>query len=165
MIPNSYCHACGTLYKNDAWPRTCDNCNMQMWKRTNPVAVVLQPVFDGRHKGILLGRRTIDPQAGTWGLPGGFVEFGETIEAAALRELYEEMGIKSKLLRFSHSFADNKGILLTFLEAVPKSIIDIEQDFKPSPECDAYLIAYTPRELSFDSHTEALDIWLSNHTY
>ena len=138
---------------------------MEVLQRTNPVAVVLQPVFDGGHKGILLGRRTIDPQAGTWGLPGGFVEFGETTEAAALRELHEEMGIKSQLLRFVHSFADSKGILLTFLEAAPMSIADVEASFKPSAECDAYLIAFTPRELSFQSHTEALDIWLSNHTY
>ena len=39
-------------------------------------------------------RRGIEPSKGLWAFPGGFLEKGETIERAAIRELYEETGIK-----------------------------------------------------------------------
>jgi ADP-ribose pyrophosphatase YjhB (NUDIX family) len=42
----------------------------------------------------LLGKRSIEPRAGYWGYPQGFLEDGETSRQAAVREAYEEMGIK-----------------------------------------------------------------------
>ena len=46
------------------------------------------------HEGqVLLVQRARPPQVGRWTVPGGKVELGETLEAAALRELEEETGI------------------------------------------------------------------------
>lgn len=42
---------------------------------------------------VLLVRRRNPPDAGLWGYPGGHVEPGETVQAAALRELHEETAI------------------------------------------------------------------------
>ena len=45
---------------------------------------------DGR---ILLNRRNIEPGLGRWSFPSGFVDLGETPEAAAVRETWEETGL------------------------------------------------------------------------
>lgn len=44
---------------------------------------------------VLLVRRANPPDAGLWGLPGGKIEPGETLADAALRELFEETGIRA----------------------------------------------------------------------
>ena len=46
---------------------------------------------------VLLIRRGQPPRLGEWSLPGGRIEFGEAVEAAALRELAEETGVVAEL--------------------------------------------------------------------
>jgi 8-oxo-dGTP diphosphatase len=62
------------------------------------VRVGVQPVVvqDGQ---VLLGLRKNTFQAGTWGLPGGHLEPGESIVEGAARELYEETGLLAGEMR------------------------------------------------------------------
>ncbi len=51
-----------------------------------------------RHgRGVVLVKRKNEPYRGKWALPGGFVEYGEKVEHAAVREAMEETGLKVKL--------------------------------------------------------------------
>lgn len=54
------------------------------------VAVLAITVENGK---ALLVQRKNPPDAGLWGFPGGRVEFGETLQQAAERELHEETGV------------------------------------------------------------------------
>lgn len=50
-----------------------------------------------RGKEVLLIRRSKEPRAGEWSLPGGRIEWGERTADAALRELREETGVEARL--------------------------------------------------------------------
>jgi ADP-ribose pyrophosphatase YjhB (NUDIX family) len=64
-----------------------------------PVVGVSIAVFrEGR---VLLATRTKPPFAGVFTLPGGHVEAGESLEAAALRELREEVGVEARVIAFN----------------------------------------------------------------
>jgi mutator protein MutT len=62
-----------------------------------PIAAAIAVVIhDGQ---VLLVRRANPPDVGLWGFPGGKIDAGETIEAAAIRELYEETGVRGEARR------------------------------------------------------------------
>jgi 8-oxo-dGTP diphosphatase len=63
-------------------------------------------VFLIRNGGLLLGKRKNVYGAGTWGLPGGHLETGETMVGAAKRELMEETGLQANSYIFSNFVND-----------------------------------------------------------
>jgi ADP-ribose pyrophosphatase YjhB (NUDIX family) len=78
------------LKKEDPERLVCDSCGFVFYMGPKLVAGALFEL-DG---GVLLVQRAIEPGYGKWTFPGGFVERGETAEAAAEREVLEETGLE-----------------------------------------------------------------------
>jgi 8-oxo-dGTP diphosphatase len=70
------------------------------------VTVDIIVVTRERRPRVLLIRRQHDPFAGAWAIPGGFVDEGEALEAAARRELREETGLQVEELQQIGTFGD-----------------------------------------------------------
>ncbi|MGB5560527.1 MAG: NAD(+) diphosphatase [Paracoccaceae bacterium] len=87
---HGFCAKCGaaTLVGQAGWQRDCPACGAHHFPRTDPVVIML--ITHGNS--VLLGRSPGWPE-GMYSLLAGFVEPGETIEAAVRREVFEEAGI------------------------------------------------------------------------
>ena len=85
-----FCAGCGrpSAIVRGGWTRQCEGCEAEYYPRVDPVVIMLAE-HDGR---LLLGRQPHYPP-GRYSALAGFVEAGETIEAAVARELNEEAGI------------------------------------------------------------------------
>lgn len=71
---------------DDRARHVCTACGAVHYR--NPKVVVgCVPIHEGR---VLLCKRGIEPQRGLWTVPAGFLENGETLRDAAIRECYEE---------------------------------------------------------------------------
>ncbi len=86
-----FCARCGTesQFAMGGWQRDCPACEGHHFPRTDPVVIML--ITHGNN--VLLGRSPGWPE-GMYSLLAGFVEPGETIEAAVRREVFEEAGIR-----------------------------------------------------------------------
>lgn len=84
----AYCPRCGTTNPEPgAIPFHCKNCEFSFY--FGPVAAVGALIIDEQDR-MLLVRRARDPGKEKWGLPGGFVDRGESAEQALAREIEEE---------------------------------------------------------------------------
>ncbi len=72
----------------------------------NPVLTV--DVIIKYKGGIVLVKRNIEPVG--WAIPGGHVEYGETVEQAAIREAKEETNLEVELIRQFHVYSDPKRV-------------------------------------------------------
>ncbi|MDH4320447.1 MAG: NUDIX hydrolase [Desulfobulbaceae bacterium] len=79
----------------------CPNCNADLPRRNPAPTVDVIIEIDG---GIVLIERKNPPHG--WALPGGFVDYGESLEEAARREALEETGLAVELLAQMHTYSD-----------------------------------------------------------
>ncbi|MGC1495478.1 MAG: NAD(+) diphosphatase [Sulfitobacter sp.] len=87
---HQFCARCGqkTHITQGGWQRTCPACGAGHFPRTDPVVIML--ITHGNS--VLMGRSPGWPE-GMYSLLAGFVEPGETLEAAVRREVFEESGV------------------------------------------------------------------------
>ena len=95
-----YCAKCGgeleprVLKPEDRERLACRECGTIRYLDPRVAAGTIT-VHDG---GIVLLRRALAPQIGRWVFPGGYVDRGEPVDVAAVRETREEVGLKVSLI-------------------------------------------------------------------
>ena len=99
-----YCPACGSeKFKIDTFKsKKCEKCKFNyFYNSAGAVPIIIKDKEDN----YLFVRRKYNPMKGTLDLPGGFIDFGETAENCAVREVKEETGIdiQEKDLKFLFS--------------------------------------------------------------
>jgi NAD+ diphosphatase len=94
---HGFCATCGAAsdVAMAGWQRTCPSCGAHHFPRTDPVVIMLVT----RGNSVLVGRSPGWPQ-GMYSLLAGFVEPGETLEAAVRREVFEETGVGVGAVRY-----------------------------------------------------------------
>ena len=83
----------------------CPKCQNEIELFHNPVPTV-DIIIEIETQGIILIKRKNPPYG--WAIPGGFVDYGETLEEAALREAKEETDLDVKLIKQFHTYSDPK---------------------------------------------------------
>ena len=115
-----YCPMCAApLVEQDIYHGlrlTCPACGFINFLEPKVVAVV---VIEDKGK-ILLGKRNIDPGMGCWSFVSGYVERGEKLEEAALREVKEETNLDVRLERLIGIYSErgNPHIVIAFAASI-----------------------------------------------
>jgi 8-oxo-dGTP diphosphatase len=149
----AFCPRCGAPARVD-FPRSlrCTRCEYVAFYNPKPVGCAVPRDADGR---VWLARRGHEPGRGLWSMPGGFVDLGETVEAAVLRELDEELCVQARIgeLVGVYSRADERVVVIVFeawLSGTPRATDE-------APEVRAFAPAeITWDELAFPSDRAAL---------
>lgn len=81
----------------------CPQCGMLLQCYKNPIPTV-DVIIAQPGRGVALVKRSFEPLG--WALPGGFVDYGETVEAAAVREAFEETGLVVRLRELQGVYSD-----------------------------------------------------------
>lgn len=108
---NIYCGHCGHMMQHSIKERAlcCPDCNNLVYPRINPAIIVA--VTNGDR---LLMVKGVNNISGRYSLVAGFVEIGETFEDTVRREVWEEVGLKVKNIRYYKSqpwaFSDSEMI-------------------------------------------------------
>lgn len=160
-MKNSHCSYCGQQWPvpvlksyddHKIWPRTCSKCENVTYINPIPVAVLLVPV----NNGLLTVRRGIEPGKGLLALPGGYIDFYETWQEAAARELREEthIEINPSTIKYFNTFSSvQKGVIVIFGITKPYCKFELPE-FKVTNETTERVIIEKPTDLAFPSHTE-----------
>lgn len=113
-LSSGFCPRCGSATEPESagWSRRCTACRNEIFPRTDPAVIVLVLDDDDR---LLLGSNILWPE-GRYSLLAGFVEAGESLEHAVVREIFEESGIRVDTPRYlgSQAWPFPRSIMLGF---------------------------------------------------
>ena len=141
-----YCPKCSAraLRPSSAKSIVCTECGFEFF--FNPAAAVAALVCDDAGQ-LLVTVRAADPGKGSWDLPGGFIDAGETAEHALAREIKEELNLDVDSMDYFASAPNEytyKGVTYSTLDiafichvadfSAMKPLDDIEQAMFLSPE-------------------------------
>jgi len=127
----------------------CPKCQTEIEIFRNPIPTV-DIIIEVESKGVVLIKRKNPPYG--WALPGGFVDYRESLEEAALREAKEETDLDVELVRQFHTYSDPRRdprhhSISTVYIAKGKGIIQAKDD---AIEIGAFNELNLPEEIAFD---------------
>ena len=102
-----FCPQCGgplqqKIIQSKEPPRlVCSDCGFIFYLDPKLAAIAIIPWENG----LVLARRAIEPGYGLWVAPGGFVDVGETVESAVVREVQEEVFLQVRIRRLLNVYS------------------------------------------------------------
>lgn len=121
-----FCANCGaqSTLTHGGWRRTCPACGTEHYPRVDPVVIMAV----GRGDQLLLGRQASWP-AGRYSCLAGFVEPGETPEAAVARETFEEAGVRVTAMRYwaAQPWPFPSNLMLGYLAITPDVALRVDK--------------------------------------
>ena len=158
-----FCPLCGSdlvrvpLPPDQKEEAVCSTCGFVFYLNPKVVAGTI-PAEDGR---ILLVRRNINPSKGKWTFPGGFVDWGETVAGAALRETLEETGLRVDLdgLVGVYSYPDAPVVIVVYRARVAGGALQLNHEIQEFAWLSPGEIPWD--DLAFPSTRHALRDFLS----
>lgn len=117
-----FCPKCGgtltrrRLKTTEPARRVCEACTFIFYDDPKVAACTI-PILDNK---IVLLKRAIEPSYGKWVFPGGFLDQGERVEDAAIRETWEEVNLKVEVMRLLnvYSYPGYPVIVIVYLARV-----------------------------------------------
>ena len=161
--PYSFCPLCGadlelrTLKTTEPDRLVCIRCGFVFY--LDPKVAVGTIIRNDRNQ-IVLVRRAIQPGYGKWVFPGGYVDRGEAVQAAAVREALEETGLEVRLDRLLnvYSYPGRAPIIIVYLATMTGGCLQCDDEGLEAKFFEAEEIPWS--ELAFRSTDEALQEYL-----
>ncbi len=153
-----FCPVCGgrlksvSLRSHEPERLVCSQCEFIFYQDPKLVACTIIEM-DGK---IVLLKRSIEPQKGKWVMPGGYVDRGEEVKAAAIREAEEECALNIRIteLQGVYSYPAKLAVVVVYLAEA------LSGDLKAGDESDDVRLCLPDEipwdELAFQSTSDAL---------
>lgn len=158
-----FCPKCGgslarqRLKATEPERRVCGSCAFIFYDDPKVAACTI-PVIDGK---IVLLKRGIEPSYGKWVFPGGFLDRGERVEDAAIRETWEEVNLKVEVTQLLnvYSYPGYPVVVIVYLARVVGGQLQAKDE---ALDVGTFSPAEIPwDEIAFDSTRDALREYLA----
>jgi 8-oxo-dGTP diphosphatase len=171
MAGFSFCPMCGGAFRatmlrtGEPERLVCQACGFVYY--VDPKVAVATIIRLGDDQAVVLVRRAIEPGYGKWVFPGGYLDRGEVVEQAAIREAREEVGLDVQLdgLVGIYSYPGRTPIVIVYAASSPK-VETLTVTDEESLEARAFAPAEIPwADLAFRSTEEALRDYLAGRVW
>lgn len=159
-----FCPRCGgdlerrTLKATEPERPVCKRCGFVFYLDPK---IAVGTIIKTPQNRIVMVRRAIEPGYGKWVFPGGYVDRGETLMAAAIREAREECGLDVRLdgLVNLYSYPGRAPVIVVYAATMLGGSLCVDDESLETAEFESTALPWT--ELAFQSTEEGLRDYLA----